>query len=234
MLQVGSPAPDFTLKDQHGRAVTLSALRPRTVLLVFYPRTMWLSLRYPQRMMDYADTELGDVQSGQYTDTVSPPLFLMITLGLTYAVGLMLHSPQLEKEVPSLVSDPERMLVFRVFAFSMLPLFLSLRLLHNLDSKLDRDTLRPPFYSQCFVTAPFAMALGVGLTLTTTGGTRSVWFGVVLMALGTIWFIRQQAHWFSTKLGSSRFRGWTRAISTFLLAWAAIIAIVLVVWGTSQ
>lgn len=37
MLQVGSPAPDFTLKDQHGRAVTLSALRPRTVLLVFFP-----------------------------------------------------------------------------------------------------------------------------------------------------------------------------------------------------
>lgn len=204
------------------------------VLLVFYPRTMWLSLRYPQRMMDYADTELGDVQSGQYTDTVSPPLFLMITLGLTYAVGLMLHTPTLEEEVPSLVADPERMLVFRVFAFSMLPLFLSLRLLHNLDIKLDRDTLRPPFYSQCFVTAPFTLALGVGLTLTTTGGSRSAWVGVVLMVLGTIWFIRQQAHWFSTKLGSSRFRGWTRAISTFLLAWAAIIAIILAVSWASQ
>ena len=30
-------------------------------LLVFVPRTFYLTLRYPQRMMDYADTELGDV-----------------------------------------------------------------------------------------------------------------------------------------------------------------------------
>ncbi|MGU3654279.1 peroxiredoxin [Mycolicibacterium sp. A43C] len=37
MLQVGTPAPDFTLKDHTGRPVTLSALRPRAVLLVFFP-----------------------------------------------------------------------------------------------------------------------------------------------------------------------------------------------------
>ncbi len=37
MLQVGDPAPDFTLKDQHGRSVTLSSLRGRNVLLVFFP-----------------------------------------------------------------------------------------------------------------------------------------------------------------------------------------------------
>ncbi|MGW0162925.1 peroxiredoxin [Mycobacterium sp. NPDC003323] len=36
-LPVGVPAPDFTLKDHHGRPVTLSALRPRHVLLVFFP-----------------------------------------------------------------------------------------------------------------------------------------------------------------------------------------------------
>ncbi|WP_395311058.1 peroxiredoxin [Mycobacterium sp. AMU20-3851] len=37
MLQVGAAAPDFTLKDQHGRSVTLSSLRGRNVLLVFFP-----------------------------------------------------------------------------------------------------------------------------------------------------------------------------------------------------
>src|SRR5438105_2068330 len=36
-LPVGSPAPDFTLYDQDGAAVTLSALRGSNVLLVFYP-----------------------------------------------------------------------------------------------------------------------------------------------------------------------------------------------------
>jgi peroxiredoxin Q/BCP len=36
-LPVGSPAPDFSLTDDSGRAVRLSALRGRSVALVFYP-----------------------------------------------------------------------------------------------------------------------------------------------------------------------------------------------------
>ena len=36
-LPVGSPAPEFSLMDDAGRAVTLSALRGRNVTLVFYP-----------------------------------------------------------------------------------------------------------------------------------------------------------------------------------------------------
>ncbi len=37
-LEVGRPAPDFELRDQHGQTVTLSGFRGRTaVLLVFYP-----------------------------------------------------------------------------------------------------------------------------------------------------------------------------------------------------
>lgn len=204
------------------------------VLLVFFPRTFGLSLRFPQRMMDYADTELGDVVSGQYTDTVSPPLFLMITLGLTYLIGLLLQAPALGEEVPALVSDPERMLVFRVFAFSLLPLFLSLRLLHDLDTKLDRDTLRAPFYSQCFVTAPFAMGLGIGLTLATLAGSSAVILGTILTLLSAGWFVRQQAHWFATKRGTGLVRGWTTALSTFVLSWAAIISVVLIVTRVSQ
>jgi len=36
-LPVGTPAPEFTLPDQDQNAVTLSALRGRNVILVFYP-----------------------------------------------------------------------------------------------------------------------------------------------------------------------------------------------------
>lgn len=36
-LPTGTPAPDFTLPDQNGNTVTLSALRGRNVVLVFYP-----------------------------------------------------------------------------------------------------------------------------------------------------------------------------------------------------
>ena len=37
-LPVGTPAPDFSLRDQDGASVTLSSLRGRNVVLVFYPR----------------------------------------------------------------------------------------------------------------------------------------------------------------------------------------------------
>lgn len=37
-LPVGSPAPDFTLPDDQGNLVSLSSLRGRNVVLVFYPR----------------------------------------------------------------------------------------------------------------------------------------------------------------------------------------------------
>jgi peroxiredoxin len=35
--EVGSEAPDFTLRDENGDAVTLSSLRGKNVVLVFYP-----------------------------------------------------------------------------------------------------------------------------------------------------------------------------------------------------
>jgi peroxiredoxin len=36
-LRIGDPAPDFALRDQHGRRTTLGALRGRPVVVVFYP-----------------------------------------------------------------------------------------------------------------------------------------------------------------------------------------------------
>lgn len=38
MLSKGDTAPDFTLPDQNGDPVALSAPRGRTVVLYFYPR----------------------------------------------------------------------------------------------------------------------------------------------------------------------------------------------------
>jgi peroxiredoxin Q/BCP len=37
-VEVGGPAPDFTLSDQHGDQVSLAALRGKTVVLYFYPK----------------------------------------------------------------------------------------------------------------------------------------------------------------------------------------------------
>ncbi|MFT4298610.1 MAG: peroxiredoxin [Aeromicrobium sp.] len=36
-IEIGQQAPDFTLKNQHGEEVTLSSLRGKPVVVVFYP-----------------------------------------------------------------------------------------------------------------------------------------------------------------------------------------------------
>jgi len=36
-VEVGAPAPDFALRDQHGSTVTLSSYRGRSLVLVFFP-----------------------------------------------------------------------------------------------------------------------------------------------------------------------------------------------------
>ena len=38
MVEVGKPAPDFTLADQNGKPVTLSKLKGAPVVLYFYPK----------------------------------------------------------------------------------------------------------------------------------------------------------------------------------------------------
>jgi hypothetical protein len=38
MPAIGDLAPDFTLRDDQGREVTLSALRGKTIVLWFYPK----------------------------------------------------------------------------------------------------------------------------------------------------------------------------------------------------
>ncbi len=38
MLEVGTAAPDFTVKDHEGQSVSLADFRGRKVLLWFYPK----------------------------------------------------------------------------------------------------------------------------------------------------------------------------------------------------
>ncbi len=38
MIEIGKPAPDFSLPDQQGKTVTLSRLKGSPVVLYFYPK----------------------------------------------------------------------------------------------------------------------------------------------------------------------------------------------------
>jgi hypothetical protein len=193
------------------------------VLLVFFPRTLWLTFRFPQRMMDYADTELGDVQSEQYKDTLSPPLFLMICLLVSHLAERAAPA-DVSSQLPEFLQDTQNLLIFRVFIFSLFPLCMSLRLLHRLRIDLDRDSLKPIFYSQCFVTAPLSMVIGIGTAVSHAGGSVAHLLANAIFAVGVGWYLSQQTLWFRSKLGIGMVGAAANAVGTTI---AALIIITL-------
>jgi hypothetical protein len=193
------------------------------VMLVFFPRTLYLTARQPQRMMDYADTELGDVQSEQYSDTLSPPLFLMICLLLSHLFEVVVPRA-LPNPLPAFLHDTENLLMFRVFMFSLLPLVLSLRLLAKLGIALDRETLRPVFYSQCFVTAPITLLIGAASAIgrSDEGEAAGLVAGLLLVG-GLSWYLVQQTRWFQAKLKIGPVLAFANALGATIVA-ALLIA----------
>lgn len=63
-LETGSPAPDFTLVDQDGTAVSLAALRGGSVVLFFYPEAMTPGCT--TEACDFRDS-LAPLQAAGYT-----------------------------------------------------------------------------------------------------------------------------------------------------------------------
>jgi hypothetical protein len=58
--------------------------------LLFYPRTFWRCVRDPDWIIAYTDKELGESPGEQFTDLISPPLFLIISIVIAHGIELAL------------------------------------------------------------------------------------------------------------------------------------------------
>ncbi|MET0310205.1 MAG: hypothetical protein ABW023_15985 [Sphingomonas sp.] len=179
--------------------------------LVFFPVTFWRTLRHPLRMMAYADAELAQSEDTQYSDTVSPPLFLLLTLLLSHAAELAVvgqSSIVADKQgLAGLISDDASLLLMRLLVFSTFPLIMALRLVRKKGETLTRDTLRLPFYAQCYPTGPFALVLGLGALATQLHWDWARIAGLAAMVVALLWYGRLQVYWFAQQLGVSMLRG---------------------------
>lgn len=201
--------------------------------LLFYPLTMWRTLRQPQAMMRYADMELTDDVREQYTETLSPPLFLLITLMLAHGVELGLVNQTTPWAPPPLLANDSNLLMFRAVAFSILPLLMAVKLLRHKGARLTRDTLRAPFFSQCYIAAPFALVLSIGMLLTRTESQSARVIGLACVIAAFAWYVTVETRWFKTDLGLSTTAAALRVIWTLLQALLAILLVgAAIVYGT--
>jgi hypothetical protein len=192
--------------------------------LLFYPRTLWRAVSRPLDMIRYSDTEQGDAVEDQYTDSLSPPLFLMLSLLLAHGFELAMHTNVIiGKDFQRFFASDEMLLYLRCIGFSLYPLLYSAALLKRRGVALDREGLRRPFFGQCYVTAPFAMLTGFIATLGRLPGAAlpaTLSFVAILF-----WFLAVQARWFRMELGMGQGRAALLACWIWLKATILISAV---------
>lgn len=200
--------------------------------LVFYPITLWRTIRHPLETMRYADRELHDSAGEQFTDTLNPPLFLVLSLFLTQAAGLALGggtNPIVARKtgLAALVSDDATLLVLRLILFSLFPLMMATRSLRARHIGLTRQRLKAPFYAQCYACAPFALFLGIGMAVAHIPTPIIQWFGIVL-ALGSVaGYLTAETIWFAHHLQVGYARALLNAVRAFVEATVAALGIAL-------
>src|SRR3954454_25397899 len=138
--------------------------------LVFYPRTLWRSARRPLQMMKRSEQELKRPPPEQFRDVVSPPIFLLLTVvaANAFEVALVGNNPLIDDGIglAAMITDNTSLILFRLVAFASLPMIAAVLALSAMRRPVDRDTLQPIFYAQCFATTPVVLLCSVAETIT--------------------------------------------------------------------
>ena len=195
--------------------------------LVFYPVTLWRTLVRPLRMMDYSDLEQGDAADQQYTDTLSPPLFLLLSLILVHAAEIALVGADAvvvsKVGLSALVSNDTDLIILRIVTYSLFPVLMATRMVRARKIEVNRQTLRAPFYSQCYGAALLAILLGTGELLVRLGHKWSILAGGALMLFALLWFGTLQTAWFNQHLKCGRLRAFGQASRAMVESLVAVL-----------
>ncbi|WP_304618478.1 MFS transporter permease [Paracoccus sediminilitoris] len=183
--------------------------------LVFYPLTLWRCLKHPLAMIGYAENELNKPPEAQFQDALSPPIFLFLTLLLVHLIqtGVFQDSVILS----GVLGDTRNLLVFRAVAFSLFPILLGLQHVRLAGLRLSRETLRPMFYAQCYVTVPAVLALDVALMLGKSSAAWSDAAAWVVFLGGLIWYAGALMRGFMDHRGVTRGRALRQTVLALVL-----------------
>ena len=194
--------------------------------VVFYPVTLWRTIVRPLTMMDYAEAELQDRPSQQYIDVLGPPLFLLLSVLLAHCVELAIlgDSPVIADHhgLALLIDSDTNLVLLRLVCFAIFPLAMAVAIVVARRQKLDRDTLRRPFFAQCFATAPFALLFSLAGTFLQTPWAWVPVTVVTMTLLGLAWYLTVQTRWFARRLPARKRRAFVIALTAYLCGLGAL------------
>lgn len=196
--------------------------------LLFYPRTLLLTLTRPLSTMRYSDREQQDKPDKQYLETLSPPLFLVLSVllshGLELAFGMGIAAER--SALGQLVTQSQQnLLVFRALVFSICPLVFAWLSLRLGGREVDRETLRTPFFAQCYLAGTTAILVGVGSMGMRDPRLWTTWVGLALTLAVTVWYLAVQTAWLRHATGLGRGRAFAWALGGFIGAMTAVVGV---------
>lgn len=175
--------------------------------LIFYPRTLWRCVVRPNAIMAYTIEELQDTSEDRYADLLSPPLFLMLSLLIAHGlekllgVGLEEAAEVLGETGKMIVSSEQNLLLYRSFLFALFPLVAAVGLIRRKGVALDRNTLKGPFFQQCYFAGAYGLAVSTASALLRHPTQWVAISGAILFGVGSIWYLVIQSRWISRELG---------------------------------
>jgi hypothetical protein len=179
--------------------------------------------------MKRTEAELKLPPEKQFRDVVSPPIFLLITVIAAHAfeVALVGNSKLIDDGVglAAMITDNTTLILFRLVAFALVPVIAGVFALAVMRRPVDRDTLQPFFYAQCFATTPVVLLCSVAETITQLPQPAANIPAGLLFAAATLFYIGVETSWFARE--AKRGRGFAA-----LWAVAALAISVIVLAGT--
>ena len=202
--------------------------------LLFWPLTLFKTIRHPRRMLAYGSRELNEAEAKPYSDTLQPPLFLFLTVVLIHGIELATvgESTIVTSTVGlnALIDDDTNLLLLRLVSFGALPLILAARLIWRQGKTLDREVLRPHFYAQCYVAGALAFMMGIAGV-----GFQTIWpwahvAGWILLIAAFGWYGFVQLDWFKRHLKGGTVRAfWDATVA--MIGCLAVLAVVAALFG---
>jgi hypothetical protein len=91
-------------------------------------------------------------------------------------------------------------------------------LLRHQRKRIDRVALRPLFYGQCLIAAPFALVISIAGLLIEFQKMPQVITGLLVFLLAVCWYVAVEVMWFSSTLNVTKIRATLHVPAVVFLA----------------
>lgn len=202
--------------------------------VVFYPRAIVRTVRHPVAVAVYTRQQLEQPRELQFSELISPPLLLILTVVLAHLIevstpsGMAAVHSAMGKE---LFSSEQSIIATRSLGYCIFALLGSFTWLRHERKAANRDTLREPFYVHCYLLAPFVLGLSTSVTVAVNASPGWGWLAAPLLVTSCIWYASAQTAIYSRLLGVSGLRAFWLACRTNLAATVIILCLGAVIFG---